>query len=105
MPNLVIITRQGEQRQIVAATGRSLMEEIRNAGIDEMQALCGGCAACCTCHVFVARDRLADLPAMQEQEDELLASSDARTECSRLACQVPVTDALDGMCVTIAPDE
>jgi 2Fe-2S ferredoxin len=105
MPNLVIITRQGEQHTIAAATGRSLMEEIRNAGIDEMQALCGGCAACCTCHVFVDPARVGELPAMQEQEDELLASSDARTACSRLACQIPVTDALDGLCVTIAPDE
>jgi 2Fe-2S ferredoxin len=105
MPKLVITTRQGEQHTITATTGRSLMEEIRNAGFDEMQALCGGCAACCTCHVFVDRGQIGNLPPMEEQEDELLASSDARTECSRLACQIPVTDALEGLCVTIAPDE
>jgi 2Fe-2S ferredoxin len=35
----------------------------------------------------------------------LLDSSDHRTEFSRLSCQVPITDALEGLRVTIAPED
>jgi 2Fe-2S ferredoxin len=45
------------------------------------------------------------LPAIGEDEDDLLDSSDHRDSNSRLSCQLPVTDAIDGMRVTIAePD-
>jgi len=104
MPRIIVTTRSGEERTVEAANGRCLMEELRAGGIDEIQAVCGGCGACCTCHVFVAADRLAGLPPMSEQEDALLDSSDSRNERSRLACQIPVTDALDGLRVTVAPE-
>ena len=104
MPRINVTTRTGEERIVEAATGRSLMEELRNGGIDEIQALCGGCGACCTCHVYVEAERLADLPPMSEQEDALLDSSDMRNERSRLSCQIPVTEALDGLQLTVAPE-
>jgi 2Fe-2S ferredoxin len=100
----MVTTRTGEQRTIEAATGGSLMEELRNAGIDEIQALCGGCGACCTCHVYIAAERVTELPRMSEQEDALLDSSDVRIDRSRLACQIPVTESLDGLRLTVAPE-
>lgn len=87
-----------------AATGRSLMEELRNGGIDEIQALCGGCGACCTCHVYVDAGPVAELPPVSEQEDALLDSSDNRNGRSRLSCQIPVTDSLDGLHLSVAPE-
>jgi 2Fe-2S ferredoxin len=33
--------------------GRTVMEVIRDAGFDELLALCGGCCSCATCHVYV----------------------------------------------------
>jgi len=45
------------------------------------------------------------LPAMSEDENDLLDSSDHRTELSRLSCQIPFSDALDGIKVTIAPED
>jgi len=104
MPRIIVTTRAGEERTFEAATGRSLMEELRNGGIDEIQAVCGGCGACCTCHVFIEPDRVAGLPPMSEQEDALLDSSDSRNERSRLSCQIPVTDDLDGLRLTVAPE-
>lgn len=104
MPKLTVTTRSGEGREIAVATGPSLMQGLREAGVDEIQAVCGGCAACCTCHVYVASEQLDRLPPMSEEEDALLESSDARQPTSRLSCQIPVTEALEGLRVTVAPD-
>ena len=53
MPKLIVVTREGEEREITGEAGLSVMEVIRDAGIDEMLALCGGCCTCATCHVHV----------------------------------------------------
>jgi 2Fe-2S ferredoxin len=105
MPKLIVVTREGETREIVGETGLSVMEVIRDAGIDELLALCGGCCSCATCHVHVDSDYADKLPAMSDDENELLAISDDRDESSRLSCQIPFTDALDGMVVTIAKED
>jgi ferredoxin, 2Fe-2S len=104
MARITVITRQGEERLVEAAAGHSLMEELRGGGIDEIQALCGGCAACCTCHVYIEGGPVDALPPMLEQENMLLESSDARNARSRLACQIEVSDALEGLCVKVAPE-
>ena len=103
MPTITVINHAGEERQVEAETGRSLMEVIRDNGFDELLALCGGCCSCATCHVFI--DGNADLPKMSEDENDLLDSSEHRNARSRLSCQIPVTEALDGLRVTIAPED
>jgi 2Fe-2S ferredoxin len=103
MPKLVVVNHAGEEKEIEATVGRTVMEAIRDAGFDEMLALCGGCCSCATCHVYVDAAFADKLPAVSEDEDDLLDSSDHREPNSRLSCQVPVTDAIDGMKVTIAP--
>ena len=105
MPTLTVTTREGEERSVPAEVGLSVMEVIRDAGIDELLALCGGCCSCATCHVHVDEDFLPLLPAMSEDEDELLDSTSDRDARSRLSCQVPFTDALDGLRVTIAAED
>ena len=55
-----------------------------------------------TCHVHIDPAFADKLPAISEDEDDLLDSSDHRDGNSRLSCQLPVTDALDGLRVTIA---
>jgi 2Fe-2S ferredoxin len=102
MPKLIITTRNGQEQVIEAEAGRSLMEEIRRGGIDELEAQCGGCASCCTCHVHVAEESLAMLPPMEAQEDDLLSCSDQRNASSRLACQIRLTDEMDGLRATVA---
>ncbi|KLD79006.1 2Fe-2S iron-sulfur cluster binding domain-containing protein [Xanthomonas hyacinthi] len=104
MPTLIVTTRQNERRTIDAAEGLSLMEALRDAGFDELLAMCGGCCSCATCHVYVDADFVDRLPPMADEESELLGSSDHRTSRSRLACQVAFTAELDGLAVTIAPE-
>jgi len=53
MPKLVIVNTAGEEKEVEAQTGRTVMEVIRDAGFDDLLALCGGCCSCATCHVHV----------------------------------------------------
>ena len=105
MLKLVVTTREGQVTQVEAEAGLSVMESIRNAGIDEMLTLCGGGCACATCHVYVDEQAFGRLPQMSELEGELLNGSGHRQATSRLSCQVAVHESLDGMRVTIAPED
>ena len=105
MPTVTVTTRDGRTKEITAQSGRSLMENLRAGGIEEILALCGGCCSCATCHVYVEEDWLGALPPVSDDEDDLLGTSGARQANSRLSCQIPVTDALDGISVTVAPED
>lgn len=105
MPKLIVVTRDGEERELMGETGLSVMEVIRDAGIDEILALCGGCCSCATCHVHVDPEFAAKLKPMSEDENDLLDSSEHRDVTSRLSCQVAITAALEGATVTIAQED
>ena len=105
MAKVTVISRNGEGREVEAENGLSLMEVIRDNGFDELLALCGGCCSCATCHVHIDPAFADRLPKMGEDENDLLDSTDHRNETSRLSCQIPVSDALDGLIVTIAPED
>ena len=105
MPKLVIVDRAGSEKIVEAGAGLTVMEAIRDSGFDELLALCGGCCSCATCHVHVDADWLGKLPAMSEDENDLLESSDHRDESSRLSCQIQLTAELDGLKVTIAEED
>ena len=105
MPKLIVVSRDGAEQTVEGDKGLSVMEVIRDHGFDELLALCGGCCSCATCHVYVDPAFADALPAMSEDENDLLDSSDHRNETSRLSCQVVLSDALDGLRVTIAPED
>lgn len=105
MPWVHCIDRSGSCVALQLPAGQSLMRGLKAAGHDEILALCGGCASCGTCHVYVDDEWLASLPAMGTDEAETLGFSDWRRPNSRLSCQIPLTEALDGLIVTIAPED
>ena len=105
MPRLIVTTREGDTHEVEAQSGLSVMEAIRDNGFDELLALCGGCCSCATCHVHVDPEFADLLPPLSRDEDDLLDSSDDRDETSRLSCQLPFTDALDGLRVRIAEED
>ena len=105
MPKLIVVNREGEESAIDVEGGLTVMEAIRDNGFDELLALCGGCCSCATCHIYVDAGATDKLPAVSEDEDDLLESSDHRNETSRLSCQIPFTAELDGLKVTIAPED
>jgi len=105
MPTLIVTKRDGETVELQGKKGLSVMEVIRDGGVDELLALCGGCCSCATCHIHIdpAFAELVGKPGADE--DDLLDSSDHRDATSRLSCQVPFSDALDGLRVTIAQED
>lgn len=105
MAKLVVVLRDGSERELDADTSLTVMENIRDAGIDELLALCGGCCSCATCHVHVDPAFAAALPAMGPDEDDLLESTSDRSATSRLSCQLQFSAALDGLRVTIAQED
>ena len=105
MGTINVTLRNGETRAIAASEGMSVMENLRDGGIDELLALCGGCCSCATCHVHVDPAFAAHLPPVGEDEDDLLDSSSHRDATSRLSCQLPFTAAMDGLKVTIAQED
>lgn len=105
MPKLIVIDRSGADRVIEAQAGVSVMENIRDAGFDELLALCGGCCSCATCHVYVDPQWTDKLPDLTADENDLLDSSSHRQSESRLSCQIKMSDSLEGLRVTIAPED
>jgi 2Fe-2S ferredoxin len=105
MPKLVVVNRSGEEQVVEGDSGVSVMEVIRDSGFDELLALCGGCCSCATCHIYVDPAFADQLPPISEDENDLLDSSDHRNDSSRLSCQLTFSDALDGLKVTIAPED
>lgn len=105
MPRVWVTRRNGDTQAIDCPAGKSLMLGLKAGGTGDIAAICGGCASCGTCHVHVAEDWLARLPPMQADEDMTLSFSDWRQPNSRLSCQIKVTDALDGLAVTLAPED
>ena len=105
MPKLIVVTRGGEEQEITGEAGLSVMEVIRDAGIDEILALCGGCCSCATCHVHVDPEFADLLPKMGPDEDDLLDATSDRDATSRLSCQIPFTAELDGLRVRIAEED
>ncbi len=98
-----VMTRQGQEVLVEGSENFSLMEVIRNDGIAELEALCGGQLTCATCHVYVDDDYIGLLPPKDIYEDDMLETSDYMQPNSRLACQIPCSEKLDGIRVVIAP--
>ncbi len=105
MPKLVVVNRAGEEKEVDAASGVSVMEAIRDNGFDELLALCGGCCSCATCHVYVDPAFADKVTPLSEDENDLLDSTDHRQGNSRLSCQLQMSDDLSGLRVMIAPED
>jgi 2Fe-2S ferredoxin len=105
MAELTIVGRDGTERTIRGRIGWTVMENIRDAGFDELLALCGGCCSCATCHVLVDEDWTPKLKPVSADEGDLLDSSSHRGPGSRLSCQIDFRPELDGLRVTIAPED
>jgi len=105
MPKIVVTDRDGNQHEVEGRAGLKVMETLRELDYGVL-AICGGLCSCATCHVLVSPDWIEKLPEQQGDEKELLVElSHYDAERSRLSCQLEFTEQLDGLEVTIAPDE
>jgi ferredoxin, 2Fe-2S len=103
MAKIQVIDREGVEHEIDATPGWSVMEIIRENDLP-IEAACGGCCACATCHVYVEAEWLAKLDPASDEEDRMLDEAFQVQENSRLSCQITFTEELDGMKVTLGPE-
>ncbi len=104
MPKATFKQHDGTEENIEISIGSSLMQGAIQENIEGIEAECGGCCMCATCHVYVQHPFLGALPEAEDIELEMLEETAAeRRSNSRLSCQLIMTEALDGIVVHL-PD-
>ncbi|HYE49022.1 MAG TPA: 2Fe-2S iron-sulfur cluster-binding protein [Azospirillaceae bacterium] len=105
MTTLNVIDRDGVAHAIDGDTDISVMENIRDNDLPVL-ASCGGSCACATCHVYVDPAWAGRLtPPGPDELDLVGQSAHYRKGQSRLSCQIEFTRDLDGLTVTLAPED
>ena len=98
MPLIIFTLANGGQYDAEAQTGQTLLQAAEQNGIDGLLAECGGSATCGTCHCYIDPVQWGLLPEAEPAEVEMLGYvADERRATSRLACQVRLTPALEGL--------
>lgn len=106
MSNIKVIGVDGASRDIEYTNGDSLMEVLRDAGYDEIAAMCGGCCSCATCHVKIEDQVKFNITPIEEDEEVVIEMADEYSkESSRLSCQITLADEQDGLAVQIVESE
>lgn len=100
MPKLTFIERNGEQREVDAPVGLSVMEVAHKYDID-IEGACEGSLACSTCHVIVDPAWFGKLSTPSEDEEDMLDLAFGLEKTSRLGCQIVMSEALDGLVVRL----
>ncbi|WP_144097501.1 2Fe-2S iron-sulfur cluster-binding protein [Croceicoccus sediminis] len=101
MSNITFIEHDGTATTVAIEAGLSLMEGAVRGGIAGIEAECGGACVCATCHVYVPAEWQGLTGEASEMEAAMLESADDPRPNSRLACQITVSDAFDGMTVHV----
>ena len=99
MPKITYIEHKGKTHLIEVANGLTVMEGAIQNNIPGIDADCGGSCACATCHVYVDEKWFNKLPNKESAEEDMLDMAYETNKFSRLACQLTVTDELDGLVV------
>ncbi|MEM9969997.1 MAG: 2Fe-2S iron-sulfur cluster-binding protein [Pseudomonadota bacterium] len=100
MAKITYIEHGGAEHVVDVASGSTLMEGARAAGVPGIEGDCGGACACSTCHVYVHPDWVKKIPEIDAIEEDMLDFAyEPQPGLSRLTCQIAVTDDLDGMVV------
>ena len=105
MAIIKVTDRDGVVHDVEGRTGLKVMETLRELDYG-VTAICGGLCSCATCHVIIDPKWVDRLPDPQSDEKDLLVELQYyEPGRSRLSCQVEWSESLDGLELTIAPDE
>ncbi len=103
MPKVTFIEFHGQSHCVEVPVGTSLMRAAVDNNVPGIDGDCGGNCACATCHVYVEPEWAAKTGARTDMEDDMLGFAAEMKDNSRLACQIRLTEALDGLVVRM-PD-
>ena len=96
-----VTDQDGQEHELEGLDGWRAMEVIRDWGLN-IKAECGGAASCATCHVYVDEAWLDKLAEPSDDEEDLLYTAKDRRPNSRLSCQILLSEALDGLKLTLS---
>jgi 2Fe-2S ferredoxin len=103
MAKLIVTDMDGAEHEIEGEIGLSVMEVIRDSDV-HINAICGGCCSCSTCHVHVDESWASKLEPASDEEKETLELTDEISDASRLGCQITFEEKLDGLRVKMTTD-
>lgn len=104
---ITIIDREGDSHIVDAPTdmAMNLMEIVRSYELapEGTIGICGGMAMCASCQCYVKSE--TQLPDMEDDEEAMLSEAFHVKDNSRLGCQIPIAEELEGLIVELAPEE
>ena len=98
-----VTDRDGNKHELEGDTNSTLMETLRDAGL-EIEAACGGCCACATCHVYINEKWLDKINPKDDDEESMLDQAFDIRNTSRLSCQIHLSEELNGIELELAPE-
>jgi 2Fe-2S ferredoxin len=106
LAKVIYVGSAGDEYAVEAAVGDTVMGAAVRNGVPGIVAECGGNCSCATCHVWVDPQFADRTGPVQEMEEDLLDMAvSERRATSRLACQIRITEELDGLTVEIPPEQ
>ena len=103
MGKIIVVDRDGLKHELKADEGLTIMEIIRDAGLD-IEAACGGCCACATCHIYIDEEWAFKLDKKNDDEESMLDQAFNLKQNSRLGCQIEYTEKINGISLKLAPE-
>ena len=99
-----IIDRSGAHHTIPADVPLTLESAISQSGLQDSFGICGGACGCSSCQVYIEEEKFSKLSPTEEMEQQLLDDMAHELKpTSRLACQINLTEDMEGWTFTIAP--
>jgi len=98
-----VTDRDGNKHELEGDSNSTLMEILRDAGFD-IEAACGGCCACATCHVYINDKWLQKISSKDDDEESMLDQAFDVRNTSRLSCQISLSEDLDGIELELASE-
>lgn len=101
MPKITFITHDGVDYVVDGENGHSVMSAAVDNLVPGIDADCGGECSCATCHVYVDEAWMSVVGEPGPREEEMLDLNPEREANSRLSCQIPISDVVDGLVVRL----
>jgi 2Fe-2S ferredoxin len=100
MGTITFIDINGQSKETIPTNEVNLMQLAVNNNILGIDAECGGCCSCATCHVVI-NNKLDIIPKAQRDELELLNFVPNKEDNSRLSCQILIDETLNDLIVEV----
>lgn len=101
MPKVHVIEFSGKEHVLDAQIGDSLMHCVVSNGVPGIEAECGGCCSCGTCHCYVDPSWVATVGPADDMESQMLETVPEPGPTSRLSCQITLGEQHEGLIVRL----